>query len=173
VKKIAIALAAVMFTACHSRSSEPPPASQDALKALGSMVPSTQFDRSFWQREHDANSSVWSEAKRLCQQTLLANYPNCLPVNDIVQADQTKKSQVAKTLDATREQMFERGFEYDALRMAWLPFREMYIKGCVYSPAYPNDPKKVGSTWNCPLGTAVPTGIRDEKFGEEQTDVTQ
>src|SRR5215467_9384569 len=53
----------------------------------------TQFDRTFWQREHDANSSAWIEAKRLCRRTVLANYPNCLPVNDIIQTEQRKRAE--------------------------------------------------------------------------------
>lgn len=170
---IAILLASCALVACRQPASETPQSDKDAIKVLGSTIPATQFDHSFWQREHDASSSVWLEAKRLCGQTVLADYPNCLPVTDILRADQTKKAQLAKTLDATRQEMFARGYEYDAVRKEWLPFRELYVKGCIYSPSFPNEPKKIGSTWKCPSGTTVPTGILDEKFGEEQSDVTQ
>ncbi|MBV8136058.1 MAG: hypothetical protein JO121_10565 [Deltaproteobacteria bacterium] len=172
-KSFTIALAALAFAACKPRAGEAPAMNQNAIKALGGTVPTKQFDRNFWQREHDTNSSTWQEAKRLCGQTVLADYPNCVPVTDILRADQTKKAQIAKTLDVLRQEMFGRGYEYDAVRKAWLPFREMYVKGCVYSPAFSNDPTEIGSTWKCPSGTTVPTGISDEKFGEEQSDVTR
>jgi hypothetical protein len=141
-KSLAIALATLMFAGCHSRPSEPQPASQDALKALGSTVPATQFDRSFWQRQHDANSSAWSEAKRLCEQTMLANYPNCLPVNDIVQADQQKKATEADKAIAKSNEMFKRGYQYDFVRKEWLPYHEMLAQGCIYS--YPTPGKMTG-----------------------------
>ena len=102
---LAIAFVVVMFAACKQHSSGSSATGQDAIKALGSMVPSTQFDRTFWQREHDANSSAWIEAKRLCRRTVLANYPNCLPVNDIIQTEQRKRAEAGNKAAAQIEEM--------------------------------------------------------------------
>ena len=159
---LAIAFVGLMFAACKQHLIESPATGQEAIKALGSTVPTTQFDRTFWQRQHDANSSAWIEAKRLCGQTVLANYPNCLPVNDIVQADQQRKAEAGNRAAGKIEEMFRHGYQYDDLRREWLPFREMQAVGCTYS--YP----KIGeTTWRCPSGTAIPKGIPDPNFSSE------
>jgi hypothetical protein len=161
-KSLAIAVAVIVLAACKPRPGRSPAKSQDAIRALGSTVPTTQFDRNFWQREHDANSSAWIDAKRLCGQTVLANYPNCLPVNDIVQADQRQKAEAGNRVAGKIEDMFRHGYQYDDLRREWLPFREMQAAGCTYS--YP----KIGeTTWRCPSGTAIPKGIPDPNFSSE------
>ncbi len=92
----AILIAACALVACKrppGQAAVPGPAvNQDAIKVLGSTVPEPNYDHSYWLKQHDANTPEWQKAKRLCEQTVLANYPNCLPVNDIVQADQLKKA---------------------------------------------------------------------------------
>jgi hypothetical protein len=161
-KTVAIALAALALAACKSRSGAAPAVNQDAIKALGGAVPEPRFDRSYWLKQHDANTPEWREAKRLCGQTVLANYPNCLPVNDIVQADQRKTAEAGHRVAVKNEEMLRRGYEYDDLRKEWLPFREMQAAGCIYT--YP----EVGRmTWQCPSGFAVPKGISDPKFSKE------
>jgi len=172
-KRLVILLAALIFAACYSRPNEPPPASQDALKELGGTMPSTQFDRSFWQREHDANSSAWSEAKRLCEQTMLANYPNCLPVNDIMQADQQRKAEVGDKAAAKIEEMGRRGYGYDYRRKLWLPDGAMLAAGCASAPAYPGNSRRIGFyTWQCPAGASIPEGIPDPEFSKEEENAT-
>lgn len=161
-KTVAVALAALALAACKPRPGAAPALNQDAIKALGGTVPDPGFDRVYWQKQHDADSAEWREAKRLCGQTVLANYPNCIPVNDIVQADQKKQAEAGNRAAAKIEEMFRRGYQYDDLRKEWLPFREMQAAGCTYS--YP----QVGeTTWQCPPGTSIPKGIRDPDFGRE------
>jgi hypothetical protein len=161
-KPVAIALTALALAACKPRPGAAPAVNQDAIKALGGTVPEPSFDRAYWLKRHDASTPEWQEAKRLCGQTVLANYPNCLPVNDIVQADQRKKAEEGNRAAAKNDEMFRRGYQYDFARKEWLPFREMQAAGCIYT--YP----VVGRmTWQCPSGFAVPTGISDPKFSKE------
>jgi len=168
-KASAAILLACALTACKPRTATNP----NAIQALGSTVPTSRFDRSYWQKERDANTPEWREAKRLCEQTVLANYPNCLPVNDIVQADQRKKAEAANKAAAKNEEMFRRGYQYDFARKLWLPLRPMMAAGCVSVPAYPNDLHRIGfSTWKCPVGAVLPQGIHDEKFSEEEESAT-
>jgi hypothetical protein len=89
---------------------------QDAIKALGSTVPEPNYDRSYWLKQHDANTPQWQQAKRLCEQTVLTNYPNCLPVNDIIQVDQRMKATQADKAVAKNDEMFKRGYQYDFAR---------------------------------------------------------
>ena len=170
---IVILIAACTLLACKRPAREIPESSLDAIKALGSTVPSTRFDQKFWQRERNANSSAWIEAKRLCEQTVLANYPNCLSVNDIEQADQRKKAEEGEKAVAKNDEMFRRGYQYDFLRKSWLPFRQLMAAGCVSVPAYPNDQRRIGfSTWKCPQDTTIPRGISDPQFNEEEERAT-
>lgn len=163
-KASAAILLACALTACRARTAT----NQNAIKALGSTVPASRFDRNYWQGQHDANRPEWLEAKRLCGQTVLANYPNCLPVNDIIEADQRSDAEHAAKTRAKSEQMFRRGYQYDFLRKAWLPIREMQLAACLYTDAYPNDLTKVGiETWQCPSGTEIPKGIPDPRFSEK------
>ncbi len=157
---------------CKTRNSGTP-TSQQAIKALGSTVPALQFDRNYWQREHDTNSPAWREAKRLCEQTVLANYPNCLPVDDIAQADQHKKAEEGEKAAAKNDEMFRRGYQYDFARKSWVPFRQLMAAGCVSVPAYPNDQRRIGfSTWKCPQHTTIQKGIPDPQFNEEEERAT-
>jgi hypothetical protein len=164
-KTVAVALTALAFAACKPRRSETPPASRNAIKALGSTVPEPDFDRAYWQKQHDADSAEWREAKRLCGQTVLANYPNCLPVNDIVQADQKKKAELGNQAAAKNDEMFRRGYQYDFVRKEWLPFRAMDAAGC--TTVYPPNLKPGMFTWRCPSGTQMPKGIPDPNFSKE------
>jgi hypothetical protein len=147
---------------CKTRNSGAP-TSQQAIKVLGSIVPAPQFDRNYWRRERDANSSAWGEAKRLCEETVLTNYPNCLPINDIVEADQRKNADAGNRAAEKIEEMFRRGYQFDDVRKAWLPFRELQAAGCTYSY-----PRAGATTWQCPPGTAIPQGIPDPNFGREE-----
>jgi hypothetical protein len=158
-KASAALLIACALTACESHSAT----NRNAIHALGSAVPASQFDRRYWQGQHDANTPEWLQAKRLCEQTVLLTYPNCLPVNDIVEADQRYKADAGDKAAAKIEEMARHGYQYDDVREAWLPFREMQAAGCTYS--YP----KLGqSTWQCSPGTAIPKGIPDPTFGTEE-----
>jgi hypothetical protein len=166
---IAILIAVCALLACKRPAHETSETNRDAIKALGSTVPATQFDREFWQREHDANSPQWREAKRLCGQTVLASYPNCLPVNDIIETDQRKKANAGNKAAAKIEEMGRRGYVYDYVRKTWLPTIGMESAGCAAIPAFPNDHTRLGSyTWKCLSSVSIPKGIPDEQFGEEE-----
>jgi hypothetical protein len=163
---VAIVLAVFALSACKPHYGEAPAThdsmNQEASTALGSTVPVSQFDRGYWQRLHDTETPEWREAKRLCEQTILENYPNCLPVNDILQADREKEAEISSTARAKNEEMYRRGYQFDDVRKQWLPFHEMQAAGCTYS--YP----KIGQmTWQCPLGTVLPLGIPDQKLTDE------
>jgi hypothetical protein len=174
---IAIVLAACALAACRRPASKAPapiPAvNQDAIKALGSTVPEPSYDRSYWLKQDDANTPEWQEAKRLCKQTVLANYPNCLPVNDIVDADQQKRSEAGNRAAAKIEEMGRRGYGYDYQRKEWLPDREMLAAGCRSVTAYPGNPARTGFyTWQCPAGITIPKGIPDPRFRKEEERAT-
>jgi hypothetical protein len=161
-----ILLAAGALVACRLAPGEAPapmPAmNQDAIKALGSTMPEPNFNISYWLKQYDTNTPEWQEAKRLCEQTVLANYPNCVPVNDIVQTDRRAKAAQADKSIAKNDEMFKRGYQYDFGRKEWFPYHEMQAAGCIYT--YPS----VGRmTWRCPLGATLPRGIPDSDFGRE------
>jgi hypothetical protein len=164
-KTVAIALTALALAECKPRHGAAPAVNQDAIKALGSTVPEPSFDRAYWLKRHDAGTPEWREAKRLCGQTVLANYPNCLPVNDIVQADQRKKAEEGNRATAKNDEMFGRGYQYDFVRKEWLPFRAMDAAGC--TTIYPRNLKPGSFTWQCPAGTSIPKGIPDPNFSKE------
>jgi hypothetical protein len=170
---IAILLAACALVACKQPAPETPESDKDAIKALGSTIPASQFDRSFWQREHDASSSVWLEANRLCGQTVLASYPNCLPVNDILETDRRRKAEAGNKAATKIEEMGRRGYGYDYRRKEWLPDREVLAVGCTSVPAYPCNSARTGFyTWQCPVGTTIPQGIPDARFSKEEEGAT-
>jgi len=172
-KTIAIALAALAFAACKPRAGAGPAINRNAIKALGSAVPEPEFDRGYWLKQHDANTPEWREAKRLCGETVLANYPNCIPVNDFVEADRKKKAKEGNEAAAKIEAMGRRGYGYDYRRRVWLLDREMLGAGCSSVPAYPNNPRRIGFyTWQCPSGVTIPKGIPDPAFSKEEEDAT-
>jgi len=176
-KSIYLVLVAVtaLAAACNSHvgGSPMPSTDQEAIKTLGSTVPEPTIDRAYWQKQHDANTPIWQEARRLCEQTVLASYPNCLPVDDLVQADQRPKAELGSKAAAQNEEMFNRGYQYDFVRRSWLPYRRLMALGCSSVSAYPNDTRRVAlSTWNCPEGVEIPKGIFDPKFCEEMERAT-
>ena len=152
---------------CHPRSSEGRQLgrSQDAIKALGSTVPSTQFDRSFWQHQHDANSPAWSEAKRLCEQTVLANYPNCLPVNDIVQADQQKKAEAGnKAAEPRSKKCSGDGYRVRRRPQSVAAYRATCRPLDASIRAYPKIRQDRMLHGNAQQAASIPKGIPDPKF---------
>jgi hypothetical protein len=166
-----------LLVACKRPAGEAPtpmPAvNQDAIKALGSTMPEPNYDRSYWLKQHDANTREWQEARRLCEQTVLTNYPNCLPVNDIVQADQRKKAEAGNEAAAKIEEMGRQGYGYDYQRKEWLPDHDMLATGCTCVPAYPSNPARIGFyTWRCPPGKTIPKGIPDSDFSKEEERAT-
>jgi hypothetical protein len=172
-KTVGIALAALALAACKPRPGAAPTVNQDAIKALGGAVPEPDYDRAYWLKRHDASTPEWQEAKRLCGQTVLANYPNCLPVNDIVQADQKKQAEAGNRAAAKNEEMLRRGYLYDFARKVWLQATAIQSAGCIPVPAYPSDPNRIGfSTWKCPAGVAIPKGIPDPNFRKEEENAT-
>ena len=167
------ALVSAISCNSHVGGSSIPSTNEEAVKSLGNLVPEPKFDRSFWQKQHDAESALWRQANRLCEQTVLANYPNCLPVSDLVQADQRQEAELGTKAAAQNEEMFDRGYQYDFIRRSWLPFRSLMADGCSSIPAYPNDNRRIGlSTWSCPQGVEIPKGIYDPKFCEEMERAT-
>lgn len=174
---VAVLIAVCAFAACKRPSGEAPasmPAmNQDAIKALGRTVPEPGYDRAYWLKQHDADTAEWHEAKRLCEQTVLASYLNCLPLNDIVQADRRKKAQEEEKAAAKNDEMFRRGYQYDFARKSWLPFRQLMAAGCISVPAYPNDQRRIGlSTWKCPQDMTIPNRIQDPQFRQEEEHAT-
>lgn len=132
--------------------------SDAALKALGSTVPAPEYGREFWQRQHDQKSDAWQQAVKLCSESILASYPNCLPVNTIVQADTEKRTSVERQKNAHFNEMTQRGYDYDAARGLWFREADMVVRKCYYMPLNPNDPQDFRSTFQCPTGTKVPEG---------------
>lgn len=168
-KRSAAILLACALTACRARTAT----NQNAIQALGSTVPASQFDRRYWQKERDTNTPEWLLAKRLCEQTVLANYPNCLPVTDIVQIDQRNKADAGTRAAQKIGEMGRQGYGYDYVRKEWLPDRDMLAVGCRSVPAYPDNPARIGFyTWQCPTGEIIPKGIPDSNFSKEEERAT-
>jgi hypothetical protein len=124
----------------------------DALKALGGTTPAPQYGEDFWRQQRDAGSAAWRQAKRICDESLLSSYPNCLPVLAIIQAD--KKSRVAKELQNTKHarEMWARDYDYDKDRKLWFPVEQMIAAGCSYSGEPGN------RVFHCPPGAKLPQG---------------
>jgi hypothetical protein len=168
-KASAALLMACTLTACESHSA----ANQNAIQALGSTVPASRFDRRYWQREHDTNPREWLLAKQLCEQTVLATYPNCLPVNDIVQIDHRNKADAGNRAAQKIGEMGRLGYGYDYVRKEWLLDRDMLTADCRSVPAYSENPARSGFyTWQCPAGETIPKGIPDLNFSKEEEDAT-
>jgi len=82
-----------------------------ALKALGNTVPAPEYGREFWQRQHDQKSDAWQQAVKICSESILASYPNCMPVNAIFQADaELRATQQSEKTKHARE-MWTRGYD--------------------------------------------------------------
>lgn len=145
-------IASALFAACnHSRWIQTND-TDSALKALGSTVPAPEYGEEFWQRQHDQNSNAWRQAAKLCSESILAKYPNCLPVTAIVQADAQK--QRVKRLAATKHErdMWARGYDYDKNRQLWFPLQAMIAAGCSYS----GEPG--ARVFECPPDAKLPKG---------------
>ncbi len=123
-----------------------------ALKALGNTVPAPEYGREFWQRQHDQKSDAWQQAVKICSESILASYPNCMPVNAIFQADaELRATQQSEKTKHARE-MWTRGYDYDKNRRLWFPFDGMIAAGCSYS----GEPG--ARVFDCPPDAKLPKG---------------
>lgn len=129
-----------------------------ALKSLGSTMPAPEYGREFWQRQHDQKSDAWQQAAKLCSESILENYPNCVPVNAIVQADAEKRAAAERQKNVHFNEMTQRGYDYDAARGLWFREADMVARKCYYKPLNPNDPQDFRSTFQCPAGSKLPEG---------------
>ena len=129
-----------------------------ALKALGSTLPDPEYGREFWQREHDQKSDAWQQAVKLCSESILEKYPNCVPVNTIVQTDTDKRAAAERQKNAHFNEMMQRGFEYDAVRSLWFRETDMIGQRCIYTRLSPNSLTDFRATFECPPGTKLPDG---------------
>ena len=124
----------------------------EALKSLGSTVPAPEYGRDFWQRQHDQNSNAWQQAVKLCSESILAGYPNCLPVKEIVEKEiERAATQQSQKTEHARE-MWKRGYDYDLNRKLWFPFDGMMAAGCSYS----GEPGE--RVFDCPPNAKLPNG---------------
>lgn len=145
----AFAIASALFAACNGKPWIQNNDSNAALKALGSTVPVPEYGHKFWQGQHDQNTDAWREAVKLCSESILANYPNCLPINEIVQADKEVAAHHAGALIA-------RGYQYDALRHRWFNQQQMEALGCRYHPRF--DLGSNQGRFDCPPYVSLPQG---------------
>jgi hypothetical protein len=120
-----------------------------ALKALGNTVPAPEYGREFWQKQHDQKNDTWQQADKLCRESILANYPNCLPVTEIVQADKERETRHTG-------EMISRGYQYDALRRRWFSQQQMEALGCKYHPRF--DLGVDQGRFDCPPYVSLPQG---------------
>jgi hypothetical protein len=142
-------VAAALFTACNRKPWIQTTDTDAALKALGSTVPAPEYGRDFWRLEHDENGEAWRQAVKLCSESILANYPNCLPVTAIVQADKESEARHAG-------EMLGRGYQYDALRHRWFNQQQMEALGCKYHPRFDLGPDQ--GRFDCPPYMSLPKG---------------
>jgi hypothetical protein len=151
-------IAPALFAACNRKPRIQNNDANAALKALGSTVPAPEYGREFWQPQHDQNTDAWREAMKLCSESILANYPNCLPINEIFQADVQKQAAKERQKNAHFDEMTRRGYDFDAARGLWFRETDMVARKCYYMPLSPNDPADLRSTFQCPAGTQLPKG---------------
>jgi len=154
----AFAIASALFAACNRKPWIQNNDSNAALKALGSAAPAPEYGREFWQGQHDQNTDAWREAVKLCSESILASYPNCLPINEIVQADAQKQAAKERQKNTHFDEMTRRGYDFDAARGLWFRETDMVARKCYYMPLNPNDPADLRSTFQCPAGTQLPKG---------------
>ncbi len=129
-----------------------------ALMALGSTVPAPEYGREFWQKQHDQKNDAWQQAVKLCRESILANYPNCLPVADIAQGDAQKRAAEERLKNAHSNEMMRRGYGYDAVRGLWFREADMIALRCIYTRLSPNSLTDFRATFGCPPGTKLPNG---------------
>jgi hypothetical protein len=151
-------VAAALFTACNRKPWIQTRDTDAALKALGSTVPAPEYGHDFWRLEHDENSEAWRQAVKLCSESILANYPNCLPVTAIVQEDAQKQAAKEREKNAHFDEMMARGFDYDAARGLWYRESDMISRRCVYTRLSPDSLTDFKATFQCPAGTKLPKG---------------
>jgi len=141
--------ALALFVACNRKPWIQTNDADAALKALGSTMPAPEYGREFWQPQHDQNTDAWRQAVKLCSESILANYPNCLPVTAIVQTDREVEARHAGALIA-------RGYQYDALRHRWFNQQQMEALGCRYHPRFDLGPNQ--GRFDCPPYVSLPQG---------------
>ena len=146
------------LAACNRPPWVQPNDTDAALKSLGSTVPAPEYGRDFWQRQHDQNSDAWQQAVKLCSESILASYPNCASVNEIVQMDADKQATAERQRNAHSNEMMQRGFDFDAARGLWFREADMVARRCYYMPLNPKDSADHRSTFQCPQGTQLPEG---------------
>ena len=120
-----------------------------ALKALGSTVPAPEYGPEFWQRQHDQKSDGWQQAVRLCSDSILLSYPNCVPVTAIIQGDKESEARHAG-------EMLSRGYVHDVLRHRWFNRQQMEAVGCKYHPRF--DLGTDQGRFDCPASASLPQG---------------
>jgi hypothetical protein len=154
----AFTIASALFAACNRKPWIQTNDADAALRALGSTVPVPEYGHKFWQGQHDQNTDAWRQAVKICSESILANYPNCLPINEIVQADTQKRAAKERQKNAHFDEMTRRGYDFDTARGLWFRETEMVARKCYYMPLNPNDPADLRSTFQCPAGTQLPKG---------------
>jgi hypothetical protein len=130
----------------------------DALKALGSTTPAPQYGEDFWREQRAAGGAAWRRAKRICAESLLSTYPNCLPVIDLAKTDQGKAAAAADQSNAHFNEMNERGFTYDSVRGLYFRDSDMVSRRCHYTLLSPNSTTDLRGTFECPPGAKLPQG---------------
>jgi hypothetical protein len=130
----------------------------DALKKLGSTIPAPEYGHDFWETQRVQQSDAWQQAVKLCGESILAAYPNCLPVNGILEGVTGKSSSAQREKNARFNEMTHRGYDYDAGRGLWFRETDMVGRKCYYMPLNPNSPQDFRSTFQCPPGTNLPKG---------------
>jgi hypothetical protein len=146
------------LAACNRRPWVEANDTDEALKSLGSTVPAPEYGRDFWQRQHDQNSNAWQQAAKVCSESILQNYPNCMSVNEIIQMDVGKQAEAERKKNGHSDEMTERGFEYDAVRGLWFRETDMITLRCIYTRLSPNSLADFRATFQCPPGTKLPDG---------------
>jgi hypothetical protein len=121
-------------------------------------VPAPEYGREFWQGQHDQNTDAWGQAVKICSESILANYPNCLPVEKIVQAEAQKQAAHERQKNAHFDEMTRRGYDFDAARGLWFRESEMITRRCVYTRLSPSSLTDFSATFKCPPGTRLPEG---------------
>lgn len=154
----AFAIASALFAACNRKPWIQTGDADAALKALGSAAPAPEYGLEFWQPQHDQNTDAWREAVKLCSESILATYPNCLPINEIVQADAQKQAAKERQKNTHFDEMTRRGYDYDAVRGLWFRESDMITRRCVYTRLSPSSLTDFSATFKCPPGTRLPEG---------------
>lgn len=154
----AFIITAALFAACNRSPWIKTNDTNKALKALGNTAPAPEYGQRFWQRQHDRNSNAWRQAVKLCSESILAKYPNCLPVTAIVQAQAQKQAAKERQKNAHFDEMTRRGYDYDAVRGLWYRESDMITLRCNYTRLSPDSLTDFRATFQCPPRTKLPKG---------------